>query len=563
MCSDLAANDCTVGGGQPMGPGTDCATTQCPQLQPVEACCLPDGTCVDVTVGKCVEARGVPQGPGSICTQVTCTPLIWSQPPMFNPDSPEPGCFWGWDEPSIVASEWILADDWVSEFGQPVTDLHWWGSYLDWFEEGPPPDAPAGYVVSIWTDVPAGFDAPWSHPGLVIHQWVISADVLRIAPAGCDFHPRMQLPESCFRYDYVLPQDQWFKPDPGTIYWISIAAVYPGGTQVLRPWGWKTRQPVWNDDAVRIFAPTAPEVGAPYIAGEPIEAGWDLAFALTTLEETEACCFPDGTCLDLLVDQCLSAGGDPQGPGTNCANIDCPVLLEACCFPDGSCLDLLGPDCLSRGGIPQGLGTNCATTTCPVAPQPEACCFLDGSCQDLLPAACSNLGGVPQGAGTNCATTICPVAPQPEACCFDDGSCQDLLPGDCTANGGVPQGAGTDCTIVQCPQPPQPEACCFPDGNCQDLLPADCAANGGVPQGAGTDCTVVQCPQPQPDEACCLPDGSCIDTTPQRCSVANGVGQGPGTTCASGSVMWCAADLVAAADVQSGLAAAQLLLGLG
>ncbi len=38
----------------------------------------------------------------------------------------------------------------------------------------------------------------------------------------------------------------------------------------------------------------------------------------------EACCFEDGSCQDLPEDDCLGAGGTPQGPNSNCASTDCP-----------------------------------------------------------------------------------------------------------------------------------------------------------------------------------------------------------------------------------------------
>jgi len=49
---------------------------------------------------------------------------------------------------------------------------------------------------------------------------------------------------------------------------------------------------------------------------------------------------------------------DGQGNG-------CP--LEACCMADGTCSDLTVEDCSTAGGTAQGMGTTCATTTCPNA----------------------------------------------------------------------------------------------------------------------------------------------------------------------------------------------------
>ncbi|MHC5112139.1 MAG: hypothetical protein ACYTHJ_19945, partial [Planctomycetota bacterium] len=84
----------------------------CEQQQPLQACCRQDGTCVMLTHTDCVAIGGDPQGPGTDCTTVDCNPLKWAQPPTFNPDSPHPECFWGWDEYSVYGSQWIAADDW-------------------------------------------------------------------------------------------------------------------------------------------------------------------------------------------------------------------------------------------------------------------------------------------------------------------------------------------------------------------------------------------------------------------------------------------------------------------
>ena len=122
---------------------------------------------------------------------------------------------------------------------------------------------------------------------------------------------------------------------------------------------------------------------------------------------------------------------------------------EACCLPDGSCVDVSASTCRQMGGTPQGPGTNCSTTICPQPPQ--ACCLPDGSCVDTDPATCQQMGGTPQGVGTNCNTVVCPQPPQ--ACCLPDGTCVDVDASTCRLMGGAPQGAGTTCSTVNCPSP--------------------------------------------------------------------------------------------------------------
>jgi len=132
--------------------------------------------------------------------------------------------------------------------------------------------------------------------------------------AGYDTFPGMDpnMPkETCFQFNQLLSEDEWFYQDPcapwdadprGTVYWLSIAAIY-GPTQPWTPyqWGWKTRKPTWNDDAVVIwdvdyqpfdwpvgYIPPnwPPRIAACWKAGTPIEypvgVSWDMAFELTT-----------------------------------------------------------------------------------------------------------------------------------------------------------------------------------------------------------------------------------------------------------------------------------------
>ena len=61
----------------------------------------------------------------------------------------------------------------------------------------------------------------------------------------------------------------------------------------------------------------------------------------------------------------------PTGPADNGEVEDYEVYLEegiiveACCMPDGNCVDIEAGECLAIGGVPQGPGTECATCQCP------------------------------------------------------------------------------------------------------------------------------------------------------------------------------------------------------
>ncbi|MBW1788766.1 MAG: hypothetical protein JRK53_19450 [Deltaproteobacteria bacterium] len=44
------------------------------------------------------------------------------------------------------------------------------------------------------------------------------------------------------------------------------------------------------------------------------------------------------------------------------------LCSEACCFPDATCQDLIPADCEAAGGTPQGYGTDCVTSSCRYIP---------------------------------------------------------------------------------------------------------------------------------------------------------------------------------------------------
>jgi hypothetical protein len=170
---------------------------------------------------------------------------------------------------------------------------------------------------------------------------------------------------------------------------------------------------------------------------------------LTCVQEPGACCLPDGSCNEWVLDTCNANGGAFQGEGTDCISADCVQPDGACCFPPGEfCIDLTEDECIGTGeGVWAGFGTMCATTTCdPIG----ACCMPDGTCDDnsglgVREADCISMGGVFQGHETDCTTVECPA---PEgACCFANGFCTVLTQEDCEQVAtNIWHGDGTDCT---------------------------------------------------------------------------------------------------------------------
>ncbi|HOQ05744.1 MAG TPA: hypothetical protein PKY88_11080 [Anaerohalosphaeraceae bacterium] len=227
----------------------------------------------------------------------------YSQPPVEMAD----GIILGWDEPSVyIPPRMIMADDFECKDERPITDIHWWGSFQGWTQPTIPAWLlPKAFHIGIWTDVPKGADPQFpgfSHPGTLV--WENYCDNFVWNFAGYDKDPRGQMEnEACFQFNQLLSQDEWFRqpplddPQQPRIYWLSIAAIYDPQYPPMYPWGWKTREHFFMDDAVRIlqvrhpdgslWPPNPLQVGKSVFAfGQPLEfpigVSWDLAFELTT-----------------------------------------------------------------------------------------------------------------------------------------------------------------------------------------------------------------------------------------------------------------------------------------
>ena len=270
--------------------------------------------------------------------------IKWSQPPV-----PSTEGFNGWNELSWYGESQIVADDWVCTSTNPVTDIHWWGSFLNW-SATEAPQLPDAFRITFWTDAPNNAAEPFSHPAQCV--WMVTCTNYTYEHVGWDIDPRDPdaLPEACFRFHQELATNEWFHQEfspagigPTNIWWISIGAVYFNQFPQF-PWGWKTRPRDTNslapDDAVRIFLPTAPVPGQPYAVGTNIwwptaSKSWDMAFTLTT--STNQCPPPTIICSNLNV-QCgaTSSVQSPPFAWDNCCNV---ALVPTLVFSqtNGSC----------------------------------------------------------------------------------------------------------------------------------------------------------------------------------------------------------------------------------
>jgi hypothetical protein len=235
--------------------------------------------------------------------------IKWNQPPEII-DANAPKLVLGWDELSDYRRRPVVADDWLCKDPRPVTDIHWWGSFIGWGQPYPPPILPRAFHIGIWTNTPNPDPCDpttFSHPDHLI--WENFCDNWVWNFFGYDKHPWEEpydYKETCFQFNQLLSEDEWFyqEPDePNTIYWLSIAAIYDPNDYNdpnFYPWGWKTRPHFFEDDAVQIhdvvtaggIGPVWPPTVCNYWhQGIPIKwppypdpqgVTWDMSFQLTT-----------------------------------------------------------------------------------------------------------------------------------------------------------------------------------------------------------------------------------------------------------------------------------------
>jgi hypothetical protein len=161
----------------------------------------------------------------------------------------------------------VVADDWLCTNGKPVTEVHFWGSYLSrdgkehWEQGNPgPPNTTPGveeFKLSFHKDIPAGVDPemPWSHPGEKVMEdvWV---EFDKVGERYWDSVPHTG-PDGVVWWEHkfyyiVHLEDEPFHQKQGEVYWLDIGAKpKEPGTQPTWYWGWETSKDHWNDNAVR------------------------------------------------------------------------------------------------------------------------------------------------------------------------------------------------------------------------------------------------------------------------------------------------------------------------
>ena len=390
-CLFIDSFECDDAGGQFLADDT-CEPNPCP-FPEIGACCLDDGSCVVLADYQCDEQSGRFLGDGAVCEGALCgVPCV---PPGVHYDPPDPGrgpnangTLIMHTNPSVVftTDELYCGTAGITECSQAIaeTDRQFEAAVVHVVAAFPPSANPrlAGVTFGIsYADC------------LVLEAW---------GPCG----------------DFELPTPDWPVSGEGTavtwgtaqtsllteVYWIA-AYVYSVDPTTLDLIPHPTQGALFADDDV-------PSILDPIVALGSFGFGTAGSLPCPMDVVPGACCFEDGSCEVLPLDDCNRNGGAYQGDGTRCDPNPCsqPPGGGACCFPDGTCIVTTEADC---PGIYMGDDTVCDPNPCP-NPAGGACC-VDVTCTILSALECDHVGGVYLGDGVPCDPNPCGATPTIES----------------------------------------------------------------------------------------------------------------------------------------------------
>lgn len=251
----------------------------------------------------------------------------WVQPP----DMVEGTDMWTWRREAGQGSGLytLRADDFISD-GRMITDVHWWGSYSNWWhwEEGsetnaiaPPsgPSRPLGFDFSWHLSSPQS--GPDCKPGALLTNVFVPIDACHEVFYGTVDQWWNGTFEHEYQYyvdllDTNLFSDPWNEQE-GVRYWLNIQAVF---TNTFEPvehggWGWKITQDMYptNDPCPSVFSTNggvtwASDTLPPTHPRSDME--FDLAFELTTtnMPATNSIWFTDVVFTNISIDTSLNRG---------------------------------------------------------------------------------------------------------------------------------------------------------------------------------------------------------------------------------------------------------------
>ena len=183
-----------------------------------------------------------------------------------------------------------LADDFRCAESGPITDIHFWASFLDDVRPTKGVDS-LRFEVNIYSNQPADNLMSWSRPGTLLWSREIapfSYDVREVSnnipegwfdPASKFYEPANH--ERAYQYNICLDGGDLFTQRLGTTYWLEIKEIPSQDASYV--FGWKTTQEQfqWSDSSVWKH-PTLGWLPMAYPDGHDFEGkALDLAFVIT------------------------------------------------------------------------------------------------------------------------------------------------------------------------------------------------------------------------------------------------------------------------------------------
>ena len=295
-CDDMGGSPSPTGAQACLGDGNGNGVDDACEVL-IGACCLEDGSCTELSGTDCFAIPGaVYKGDGTRCLGDNNANGINDACETWMPEDPHKMHFpqlpdhQGWAVNATAPV--ILADDWMCSETGWVKDIHFWGAYM--FGGVGRVDR---FILSIHSDVPAGVDQDYSHPGDLL--WEFTTDYFSETPIDEQTPEGWYQPEAGFyagddhiglyQYDIYLPEERWFAQEEGTIYWLNITAVFDDPT-LDAYWGWKSSIEQWNDDAT--WALDGENFWIDLHYPPDFQQSLDLAFIITGEPGEECDCMP-------------------------------------------------------------------------------------------------------------------------------------------------------------------------------------------------------------------------------------------------------------------------------
>jgi hypothetical protein len=129
---------------------------------------------------------------------------------------------------NVLQPHAIVADDFLSD-GRPITAVRWWGSS---FPPGYAANVPDGFVLSFFSDVPAGPTNAFSRPGALLGTYLAPLGSVHVNTTGCvgaDGHDvyqfEVELRDTCLRNALAnVATPGAFLETSNTVYWLAVHA---------------------------------------------------------------------------------------------------------------------------------------------------------------------------------------------------------------------------------------------------------------------------------------------------------------------------------------------------